>query len=142
MVTAEGPQKRVLVVDDELPVRVLLTRMLKSWGFRVWHVGTADEAVGVMRMEPADIVMVDVRMPEHDGLWLVDQIHTQWPQTPIIMTTGATEPDIVQKSRRLGAMAYVTKPFVPFQLREAVEAAALQCTRGLRPHGGSASLAR
>jgi CheY-like chemotaxis protein len=136
------PPIRVLVVDDDIPVRLLLARLLKTWGYHVWHVGSAVEAVGVMGTEPADIVMSDVSMPDHDGLWLVDQIRSRWPQTPIIMTTGAQDPEVVQKSRRLGAVAYVTKPFVPYRLREALEAAVLQCRRGLQPHGGAAQLAR
>lgn len=132
---------RVLVVDDELPIRMLLARMLKAWGYAVWHVGSASEAVDVMSTDPAGIVLSDIRMPEHDGLWLVSRIQARWPYTRIIMTTGVQDAEIVQASRRIGAIAYVTKPFIPYLLREAVDTAALQWRRGLRPDGGAAHMA-
>ena len=89
-----------------------------------------------MASEPADIMLCDIRMPEHDGLWLAKEVRTHWPHTAIIMTTGTQDADVVQASRRLGALAYITKPFVSVQLREAVDAAALQCMRTARPDGG------
>ena len=135
------PGVRVLVVDDELPVRMLLARMLRIWGYAVWHVGSATQAVEVMATDPADIVLSDVRMPDRDGLWLAAEIHVRWPHTPVIMTTGVQDADVVQASRRNGATAYVTKPFIAYLLREAVDTAALQCRRGLRPDGGTAHMA-
>jgi len=113
----------VLVVDDELPIRVLLTRWLKEWGYGARHVGSASEALNVMATEPADILLCDVAMPEHDGLWLATQVHAQSPRTAIIMCTGLQDAHSVHTSRMAGAVAYVTKPFVPYLLREAIERA-------------------
>jgi len=115
---------KVLIVDDELPIRMLLTRMLKDWGYGVRHVGSAVEAMEVMAAEPADILLCDVKMPEHDGLWLAAQVHAQSPRTAVIMCTGLQDAHTVQTSRRAGAVAYVTKPFNPFLLREALDRAA------------------
>ena len=112
---------RVLVVDDELPIRRLLTHWLEGWGYGVRDVGSAVEALDVMAAEPADILVCDVAMPEHDGLWLVEQVHAQWPETNIIMSTVRDDPQTVQTSRRLGAVAYVTKPFNPYLLRQALD---------------------
>jgi len=116
---AEGG--KVLIVDDEPPIRVLLTRWLTGWGYGVRDVGSAAEALTVMAADPADIVLCDINMPEHDGLWLAEQVHAQWPQTAIIMSTGRADPPTVQTSRKLGAVAYVTKPFDPDLLRQAVD---------------------
>jgi len=118
-----APAERVLVVDDELPIRMLLTRMLKAWGYGVQHVGSAVEALEVMAAEPADILMCDVSMPDHDGLWLAEQVHTQWPRTAIIMVTAHDDAYTVRTSRKMGAVAYVTKPFQQLLLREALERA-------------------
>lgn len=115
---------RVLIVDDEWPIRMLLARMLKNWGYRVLHVGSALEALDAMSKEPADILLCDVVMPEHNGLWLLGQVHTQWPGTAIIMATGCQDAPTIQTSRRSGAIAYVTKPFNPYALRDAVGQAA------------------
>ena len=114
-------RERVLVVDDELGIRILLTRMLKGWGYGVWHVASAVEALEIMEAEPAEILLSDVSMPEHDGLWLAEQVHARWPRTAIIMSTAHRDAHTVQTSRKVGAAAYVTKPFVPYLLQEALE---------------------
>ncbi len=96
--------KRVLIVDDERPIRKILTRWLTGWGYGVRDVGSAVEALNVMAADPADIVLCDIKMPEHDGLWLAEQLHAQWPQTAIIMSTGRDDPQTVRRSRELGAV--------------------------------------
>ncbi len=112
---------RVLIVDDERPIRELLTRWLTGWGYGVRDVGSAVEALDVMAAEPADILLCDVSMPEHDGLWLAEQVHAQWPGTDIIMSTVHDDPQTVRTSRKLGAVAYVTKPFDQDLLRQALD---------------------
>ena len=124
-------RERVLVVDDEVGIRMLLTRMLKGWGFGVWHVASADEALQIMEAEPADILLSDVSMPEHDGLWLAEQVHARWPRTAIIMSTAHQDPHTVQTSRKVGAVAYVTKPFVPYVVQDALDRVSAQ--RNARP---------
>lgn len=114
---------KVLIVDDEPPIRVLLTRWLTGWGYGVRDVGSAVEALDVMATEPADIVLCDINMPEHDGLWLAEQLHARWPQTAVIMSTARDDPKTVRTSRTAGAVAYVIKPFDPVMLREALDGA-------------------
>jgi DNA-binding NtrC family response regulator len=113
--------ERVLIVDDELSIRMLLTRILKDWGYAVKHVGTALEALEAMAAEPADILFCDVTMPEHDGLWLAEQVHARWPDTAIIMATAHDDPHTVRTSRKVGAVAYITKPFRQYLLRETLD---------------------
>jgi two-component system response regulator AtoC len=124
-------RERVLVVDDEIGIRMLLTRMLKGWGFGVWHVASADEALQIMEAEPADILLSDVSMPEHDGLWLAEQVHARWPRTAIVMSTAHQDPHTVQTSRKVGAVAYITKPFVAYVVQDALDRVSAQ--RNARP---------
>ena len=124
-------RERVLIVDDEVGIRMLLTRMLKSWGFGVWHVGSADEALQIMEAEPADILLSDVSMPERDGLWLAEQVHVRWPRTAIVMSTAHQDPHTVRTSRKVGAVAYVTKPFVAYVVQDALDRVSAQ--RNARP---------
>lgn len=112
---------KVLIVDDELPIRRILARWIEGWGYGVRDVGSAVEALDVMRSDPADILVCDIAMPEHDGLWLAEQIHTMWPRTAIIMSTGHADAEIVRMSRKLGAVAYILKPFDPYLLHQAVD---------------------
>ena len=113
--------RRVLVVDDELLIRTLLTRWITGWGYGVRHVGSADEALKVMAEDPADILLTDVAMPGHDGLWLAEQVHARWPNTAIVMSTAQDDPYTVRTSRKLGAVGYVIKPFDPIILRSALD---------------------
>ncbi len=113
--------KRVLIVDDEVEIRRLLARWLTDWGYDIKHVGSAVKALKVMAAEPADIVLCDIIMPDHDGLWLAEQLHARWPQAAIIMSTGRDDSQTVRTSRTLGAVAYVTKPFDPDLLRQALD---------------------
>lgn len=113
----------VLVVDDEPPVRELLRRWLEPWGYEVKEAGTASEALDVMLADPASIVLLDIRMPGHSGLWLMERVQAKWPGTPIIMATGVHDPDLVLKSKQFGAVGYVTKPFGRALLRQALDQA-------------------
>ena len=116
-------QVKVLVVDDDMRIRLFLTRLLTGWGYAVRHVGSAAEALQVMTSEPADILLCDIAMPEHDGLWLLQQAHGRWPHTAIVMITAHQDAPTVQASRKMGAVGYVTKPIVAYMLREALERA-------------------
>ena len=101
----------VLVVDDELPVRQFLRRWLEGWGYAVKEAGSAPEAFEVMLAEPSSIILCDIKMPGHDGLWLAERVRAQWPQTAVIMATALDDTPTVLKSRQLGAVDYVRKPF-------------------------------
>jgi len=113
----------VLVVDDQQVVRDFLKRCLESWGYSVKQAGSADIALEIMTASPATLVLCDVKMPIHDGLWLVERLRTRWPDVPIVMITAAQDEETVGVSRQLGAFDYLTKPIAPRQLREAVERA-------------------
>ena len=98
-------------VDDEPPVREFLRRWLEGWGYAVTEAGSAPEALAVMLAEPASIILCDIKMPGHDGLWLAERVRAEWPQTAIIMAIALDDTPTVLKSRDLGAVDYVRKPF-------------------------------
>ena len=116
----------VLVVDDEPPVREFLTRWLAGWGYSVKVAGTASEALAVMLAERVPIMVCDIKMPGHDGLWLAGQVRARWPKTAIIIATGAHAHDLdtVVASRSLGVVDYVMKPFQREMLRQELRRAA------------------
>jgi DNA-binding NtrC family response regulator len=114
---------KVLVVDDEPAIRQLLRRWTEGWGYAVKVAGTPTEALEIMMAEPASIILVDINLPGHDGFWLVERIREKWPQTAIIMATGAGDFDTVKKSKRAGAIDYMLKPFGRELLRQALNRA-------------------
>jgi two-component system response regulator VicR len=117
----------VLVVDDEKPIRDILRRRLEGWGYVVKEAANASAALELMLAERAAFAIVDIRMPGHDGLWLVEQIRERW-HIPIIMATGADDMASVERSRQLGAIDYVLKPFDRELLRQAVTRAEMAKT--------------
>jgi DNA-binding NtrC family response regulator len=113
----------VLVVDDERSVRDFLRHWLEGWGYDVVQAESATEALQAMLVEPAPIMLCDIRMPGQDGLWLVDRVRDTWPTTAIIMATGVDDLQTVMKTQRAGVIDYVTKPFGWELLRQALKRA-------------------
>ncbi|MGH9147038.1 MAG: response regulator [Vicinamibacterales bacterium] len=115
----------VLVVDDEPAVREFLARWLAAWGYSVKVAANASEALEVMLAEPVPIMVCDIKMPGHDGLWLAERVRQRWPQTAIIMATGAHAHDLaaVVASHKLGVVDYIMKPFEREMLGQALRRA-------------------
>ncbi len=110
----------VLVVDDELGVRDLLTRWLENIGVSVMTAGNAEEALGHLASLTPAVAVCDIRMPGKDGLWLAARIRQQCPETAVIMATGMQDIGPAVQSLRQGVIDYLTKPFGRARLQEAV----------------------
>lgn len=117
------PESYVLVVDDEPSVREFLTRWLQGWGYAVQQASNGTDALEVMLAEPASIMLCDIKMPGHDGLWLIERVREHWPKTAIIMATCVDQMPTVLKARQMGAVDYVLKPFGREPLRQALNRA-------------------
>ena len=113
----------VLIVDDEESIRHLLARWLTGWGYESKEAASATDALAQMDVEPAAIVLCDVMMPVHDGIWLADQVRDRWPRTAVIMASSAQDMDTVTRMRKQGAVDYITKPFGRELLRQALQRA-------------------
>jgi CheY-like chemotaxis protein len=119
----------VLVVDDDAAVRQLLERCLAADGYTVKHAPDALAALEVMAERPASLVLCDIRMPGHDGLWLAGRLQAEWPSTPIVMVTALDDIRTIQQCREVGAMDYLTKPINRDQLRQVVHRVFPRTTR-------------
>jgi len=114
---------RILVVDDEAPIRDILSRRLTQWGHEVVTATGAEAALAEMNTTPAQIVFSDVIMPMFDGVWLAKEIRERWPGTVIVAVSGAQEMDTVIKMRKYGAIDFVAKPIGREMLHQALERA-------------------
>ena len=110
----------VLVVDDDEGVRRVIARWAMDLGHNVKTATQADEAVDVLRQQPIDVVVSDVRMPGRDGVWLVDQIGRTMPHIAIVLATGLTEMD-PSVTLRPGVVGYIVKPFNRQDLDEMIQ---------------------
>jgi len=127
---ADRDQSPVLVVDDEPVVRQFLTRCLEKWGYAAKEAGSAAEALEMMVAAPASVVLCDIKMPGHDGLWLSERLRNLWPQTAVIMVTAIDDLQSVRDSREHGAVDYITKPIAPERLLEALRRATAPSSEG------------
>ena len=123
----------VLVVEDDQLQRDLLQRWLANWGLVVDVVVDATKALDAMLRCPADIVIVDIGIPGHNGLWFAERVRAQWPRTATVITTGRNDVDTITKARELGAVDYLVKPFRREMLRQALDRAELKIRQSTNP---------
>lgn len=106
-----GGGAHILVVDDDEDILRLLSIRLRARGFRVSAVGSAEEALASIAVDPPRVVVSDVRLPVRDGLALFEEIRSTRPSLPVILLTAhGTIPDAVEATSR-GVFGYLTKPF-------------------------------
>jgi DNA-binding NtrC family response regulator len=114
--------KHILIVDDELGSRESL-KVIFSRDFRVSLGSSAAEALELLSNEKVDLVMLDVIMPDRDGLSLLKEIQNLYPDVPVIMVSASTSVRPVVEAIRAGAYDYVTKPFDVDDVRRLAERA-------------------
>jgi len=106
-----------MVVDDVDVIRDVLARLLKREGYRTLAAGSGHEALDLLEQNrtageaPPDLILLDVKMPDIDGLDLLEQLHsdTRWQNTPVIMLTAISDTQVVNRAQQLGAKAYLVK---------------------------------
>lgn len=105
--------KRVLVVDDEPNIVMSLRFLMEREGFQVEVASTGQAAVAALDREPADLVLLDIMMPELDGFEVCQRIRNNpaWRATKVVMLTAKGRDVERDKGLALGADDYVTKPF-------------------------------
>lgn len=107
---------RILVVDDDAIVLKSCRRILEFEGFEVTTAPSAEEALEKIKNYDFDLLLMDVKMPEHDGLFLMQEIKKNWPDIPIIVMSGYPTPETIADVMKLGATLFIPKPFRPDEL--------------------------
>ena len=108
-----GAQKRVLVIDDATLVRLFYREALERSGFRVEESLNGLEALEKLLIGPFDLLIVDVNMPQMDGLTFVSTVRGKpmpMSATPVLITSTEAEPRRVAAARAAGANFYLIKP--------------------------------
>ena len=103
--------ERILIVDDEDGMRRLLGRVLTREGYETSTVGSGAEALRLVANERFDLVVTDIKMPEMDGLQLLEELKEYEPSLPIIVMTAYGTIENAVQALRFGAYDYIAKPF-------------------------------
>lgn len=125
-----GARERVLVVDDEQPIRTMLAQYLEQRGYEAATASDGADALRVIRSRPFDLVLSDVRMPGMDGIALLHEVVRMYPGMGVLMLTGCEDVSMAVLAMKAGALDYVLKPFRLEDVEAAVRTA-LERRRGL-----------
>lgn len=126
---------RILIVDDRADVRRAIEAILKARGYLSRAAEGGCQALELLREHHFDAIVIDIFMPDLDGIATIQLMRKDFPNLPIIAISGQAVPpgsdgsvDFLEMAVKLGASASLHKPFTPAQLMDALEAA----TRGRR----------
>jgi two-component system OmpR family response regulator len=133
-VVKEAPAPHVLVVDDDLAVRQLVSEYLEQNDFRVSEAASGAELMGAFRAQVVDLVLLDLRLQGEDGMQLLRQLRAE-SQLPVIILTGRTEEADRVMGLELGADDYLTKPFSPRELLARIRTVLRRTHAGQEVHG-------
>src|SRR5438477_7560213 len=108
---------KILVVDDERSILVLLKEALSQWGYHVTTAASATEALGVLKSELFDALITDIRMPDMSGLELLREVKKQDESIEVVMMTGYPTIASAVQALKEGAYDYLSKPLILDELR-------------------------
>lgn len=122
---------KVLTVDDEIDFITPLSKRLIKRGFDVRLASCGNDALDYLQKEEFDVVLLDICMPEMDGIKTLGKIKQCYPQIETVMLTAHANSDIVISSLAMGAYDYLIKPVDVDELAQKIEDAARQRKRNL-----------
>src|SRR2546427_2336889 len=99
----------ILVIDDDETIRHFLPRELKAEGYQVLTADSGKAGVQIREKEQADLVLLDIRLPDLTGIQVLERIRVQWPDQTVVMLTGEPDHETAVQAMRLGARDYLTK---------------------------------
>jgi DNA-binding NtrC family response regulator len=114
---------RVLIIDDERPVLMTLEALLKRHGYQVETAPTAAQGLKVLKSKSPTLVLLDLRLPDADGLEMLDRIKTELPEVQVIILTAHDSLHNAIESIKRGAYHFISKPYAPEELLSLVEKA-------------------
>src|SRR5512136_3271639 len=126
---------RILLVDDEISIQRALVPLLRSRGYEIEAASTAKDALAAIEERNPDLVILDLGLPDMDGLEVCARVRERWEMPIIVLSARGAEPQKVAALDR-GADDYVTKPFGPEELLARIRAALRRVLSAQEPQSG------
>jgi len=117
---------QIILVDDDPAILDALGSRLELAGYVVETYEDAEQFLQSADLRAADCAMLDIRMPKHDGMDVLDQLQRRDPALPVVMMTGHGDVDLAVSAIQKGAMDFLEKPFADARLMDAVQKAVAQ----------------
>ena len=111
---------KILIVDDEQVVLNSCRKILEAEGYEVFLSSSAVGALDAMKTTAFSLLLIDVKMPEHDGMYLIRQLNEHWPDTPVIAMSGYHTNQTIEDARKMEVASFINKPFTPDELLDSV----------------------
>ncbi|MBO1912865.1 response regulator, partial [Microvirga sp. 3-52] len=114
--------QRILIVEDELPIRKLLEYNLKLSGYETISAADGEDAIELVQSEQPDLIVLDIMLPKLDGIEVCKNLRSQGINIPIIMLTAKGDEFDKVHGLEIGADDYMTKPFSPREVVARIKA--------------------
>src|SRR5437773_2510855 len=115
--------RRILIIDDERPILLTLEALLSRHGYQVETAATASLGLRALKDKSPSLVLLDLQLPDAEGLQTLDQIKTESPETPVVILTAHDSLNNAIESIKRGAYHFISKPYAPEELLSLVEKA-------------------
>lgn len=124
--------KKILIIDDEQDICLLLDRFLTKKGFQVFTALNGKTGIELLKKEKIDLVLCDFRLPKYTGIEILQQIKIINPSTQVIIITGYSDVKIAVEALKKGAFDYVTKPLYPDEILATINKSLQQTAPSLK----------
>jgi len=125
-------KRKVLLVDDEANFAKLIGERIRTWGYDVLESLSGEEAVSILKNKKPDIMILDYRMPEKDGLSTLKEVRKVNKTIPVVMFTAYPDEKSIVESEKLGISAYIPKLSVYSDSQESLKSAIMLAEKNIK----------
>ncbi|PYJ76004.1 MAG: sigma-54-dependent Fis family transcriptional regulator, partial [Verrucomicrobia bacterium] len=115
--------RRILIIDDERPILMTLEALLRRHAYQVDTAPTASQGLKLLKTKSPSLVLLDLQLPDAEGLQTLDSIKTDSPEMPVIILTAHDTLHNAIESIKRGAYHFISKPYAPEELLSLIEKA-------------------
>ncbi|MED3549446.1 response regulator [Cytobacillus praedii] len=112
---------KILIVDDQFGIRILLNEVLQKEGYNTYQAANGIQALEIVSKHSPDLVLLDMKIPGMDGIEILKRMRVIDKEIRVIIMTAYGELDMIQEAKDLGALTHFAKPFDIDDIRSAVK---------------------
>jgi two-component system, response regulator, stage 0 sporulation protein F len=114
-------EAKLLIVDDQYGIRILLNEVFQKEGYRTYQAANGFQAIDIVLQDRPDLVILDMKIPGMDGIEILKRIKEIDSTIKVILMTAYGELDMIQEAKQLGALSHFAKPFDIDEIKRVVK---------------------